>query len=215
MSASKRKRVIAADGIETGLKTSEEAAPKGPNIDILIKYVETVTLECALSAQFSAYSPVLFSIEDVVKRANGDSELAFADNLPLARKNGQAYIEKTVAKWLNRQPRNVVKLLEEVDLRKATSVHVRKTKATSTLAVKVDDIEHTLELEGGGDQVLTAIALLRFPMLVMEKLRTCAGPLLDLEIDAPLLLSLEQNYAIEAATLCSQLLALSRYQSTN
>ncbi len=175
---------------------------------MLTAYVEAVTLECALSAQFSAYSPILFSIEDVVKRGTGDSELAFAENLPNARRTGQTYIEKIVARWLNRQPRNVVKLLEEVDLRKATSVLVRKTKNVCTLAVKVDDTEHALDLEGQSEQLLTAISLLRFPMLVMEKLRTCTGPLLDLEVDSELLLSMEAAYSTEATNLAAQLTSL-------
>ena len=189
-------------------RDNDEVGPKGPNIDMLTAYVEAVTLECALSAQFSAYSPILFSIEDVVKRGTGDSELAFAENLPNARRTGQTYIEKIVARWLNRQPRNVVKLLEEVDLRKATSVLVRKTKNVCTLAVKVDDTEHALDLEGQSEQLLTAISLLRFPMLVMEKLRTCTGPLLDLEVDSELLLSMEAAYATEATNLAAQLTSL-------
>jgi len=139
-------------------------------------YVEAVYYECAFSAQYTANIQILFSIDDIVRRMPPDS---FAIGFPAAKAAGTAYLIKAVDSWLERQDPSIKAFFVANPVARATAVIQQKGCTSITIDDKVQ------KLMASDEQVISAISMLRYPLIVMEKLqRGRAGSLLDLERDA-------------------------------
>ena len=191
----KRKRL----DIASGHMTKDEA------LDVLEKYIEATFYECSVSAQYTANIQVLFKLEDIVQRmATSDSD--FAKGLVAAKKAGQALLETKVEQWATLQSANIKTFFSANNLQRTTLLLPQRNSVTCT--IDGQPIRFVPEPSEVSD-VVSAINLLRYPMIVMEKLqRLRAGTLLDLEIDAQALIALASSFSLEAKSLARDLATL-------
>lgn len=165
-------------------------------LEILEAYAETVLYECAISAQYTANLQVLFRIDDIVERM---AEKSFAVHLPSNKNEGSTMIKKTVTEWIASQDASIKSLFTNNDIHRATLVLLQRNSISCTIDDKV--VRITLDAAKGAE-VMYAVDLLRYPLIIMERLqRSRSGALLNLEKDAPFLIEMSANLNKEAKEL--------------
>lgn len=170
--------------------------------NILQAYVETTFYECCVSAQYTANLQVLFNIEAIAQRMSA-SEKTFMEYLLSSKRQGRLLIERTVKKWLNSQCEATKGFFKKNDIKQTTYVTIQRKNLSCTIhgqsfTFSNDNNDYTRM----GD----AINLLRYPMIMMEKLqRLRSGTLLDIDNDACELISLADNFSTQAKELCATL----------
>lgn len=162
----------------------------------LEKYIEVVFYECCISAQYTANIQILFKIEDIVQRMQDGS---FAATFSNTKADGVQLLEKTVSKWIHAQDEVIKTFFSQTAVRQASLVLVQRNNISCTINEKV----HRLPIEGNkGVEIAEAINILRYPLVVMERIqRRRIGDLLDLEKDAAMLIELGNDFQKEAQSL--------------
>jgi len=198
----KRKRSIIPKNAEETFKKEEEIEP--PVLEItppteleqLKKYIEAVFYECCISAQYTANIQILFKIDDIVQRMQDGS---FAATFPNAKADGVDLLENTVSKWIHAQDDTIKTFFSQTPVRQCSLVLVQRNSVSCTINEKV----YRLAIEGNkGIEIQEAINILRYPLVVMERIqRRRLGDLLDLEKDAAMLIELGNEFGKEAQLL--------------
>ena len=161
-------------------------------------YIETTFYECCISAQYTANLQVLFNIEAIAQRMSA-SEKSFTEYLLTSKHNGRLQIERTVKKWLDSQCGPTNMFFKKNDVKNTTLLTIQRKSLCCTIhgqAVTFSNESH--DYASMGD----AINLLRYPIIMMEKLqRLRAGTLLDVEKDASELIALANDFTSQAKEL--------------
>lgn len=159
----------------------------------LENYIEVIFYECAISAQYTANIQVLFRIEDITQRM---LPTEFTKKLPLWKHGGKKLIKKVVENWLKKQEKNIISYFSTPGIETCTMVLLQRNNITCTVNGK----PHRLNVESEkAKEIEMAINLLRYPLIVMEKIqRMRSESLLDIEKDAGNLISISSNFPSEA-----------------
>ena len=169
---------------------------------ILETYIESTFYECAISAQYTANIQVLFKIEDITQRMH-TKNAEFAKTLLDGKKKGRLLIENVVKKWVQTQNSQVKTFFNTNDLHRTSLVLIQRNNITCTIDGQT--VKHS-----GDSELLakidTAIYLLRYPLVLMEKLqRSRTGALLEIEMDASSLVAMANNFPDDVKELCKRI----------
>lgn len=176
--------------------------------DIIIAYVETVFYECAISAQYTANLQILFNIEDITRRMFS-SDTVFSQHLLSSKKKGSALISNTVEHWLKTQSGATMALFKKNNIKKATMLSVQRKGLTVTIDAQA--INFTNE-SNEYSEIASAINLLRYPIIMMEKIqRLRTGTLFDIEKDAPDIILLANDFSKLSHELLADIQILNKH----